>query len=207
MEPFFSITATDPEGKYQQILQLILRIMEETLAGTRVGDVFATDESDIFTISLSATGGLEKSSAQVQIKLKTGTILSTDAGGLDIDESGLFTEIDNRIDATAGFESATELTIATGEVTVSGSQKHRHHKIIIENTGVDTTDALTKINGGSVGDMMLIRPNSDSETVVVTTGTDILCPPTFTMESISDNMLLYCYATDVWHEITRKSNA
>ena len=100
MEPFFSITATDPEGRYQQILLMIMQLMTETLAGTRIGDVFATDENDIFTISLSSTGGLQKTSSEVEIKLKTGTILSTDSGGLDVDETSLYSEIDARIAAT-----------------------------------------------------------------------------------------------------------
>lgn len=205
MEPLFSLTATDPEGKYKELLLMMMQLLQETLAGYKIGDVFAGDESDVFTISLSATGGLQKTSSAVEIKLKAGTILSTDAGGLDVDLTSLYSEIDDRIDAKAGFEAPTELTLDTnGEITVPGIDKMRYHTV--DTFGDAGSDALVKINGGSVGDLLLIEPANDARTVIVTAGTDIYSAPNFSMNGQQDKMLLVCWATDEWHELTRKSS-
>lgn len=57
--------------------------------------------------------------------------------------------------------AATELTISSGDITATQS----FHKVDTESD--DSTDDLIGINGGSAGDLLIIRPENDARTVVV----------------------------------------
>lgn len=62
---------------------------------------------------------------------------------------------------TINFADATELTIATGEITITQS----YHKIDTEADAA--TDDLTTINGGTAGDRIYICAANDARTVVL----------------------------------------
>jgi len=104
------------------------------------------------------------------------------------------------------FYGPTELTLNSfGEVTVTGSTFFRYHKI-------DTLDGadegtLLKINGGNIGEVLIIQPEDDARTIVVESSADIVNGNNrdFNMNNALDKMLLICTASGVWEEITRIS--
>ncbi len=63
-----------------------------------------------------------------------------------------------------GFDSAIELTIASGEITTTGS----HHSVDTESDTAN--DDLDTINGLNGGDMLLLLPASDARTVRLRNG-------------------------------------
>ncbi len=72
-----------------QCLSLFRELYEERVGGADVGDVFAVN-GDVLELQLSPTGGLQKSSNTVRIKLD-GTSLSLSANGLRIALAGIVT--------------------------------------------------------------------------------------------------------------------
>ena len=81
------------------------------------------------------------------------------------------TDLESRVLATADFPNPinyvapTELTIAAGQITVTKT----YHTV--DTQGDDPTDDLTLINGGTEGDILVLRPANGARTVVVKHGT------------------------------------
>jgi hypothetical protein len=75
--------------------------------------------------------------------------------------------------AVIALETATELTIASGAVTVTQG----HHTVDTESDAA--SDDLDTVSGGSVGDVLFVRPASGARTVVLKHATGagkIVCP-------------------------------
>ncbi len=70
-----------------QMQRLIQELYEERLAGHLIGDVFETGNDDVFTLRLSANGGLQKSEGQLEIK-------ASPTGGLQINANGIGIKLD-----------------------------------------------------------------------------------------------------------------
>jgi len=121
------------------------------------------------------------------------------AGGLNVDADGLFISVGSN-----GFPAASDLTIAAGEITVTGSQKWRFHNIDTE--GGIASDNLDKINGGNEGEVILIQAKNSARTVVMKDGVDLKLQADFSLNNIEDKIILVCAAVDRWHEITRANN-
>jgi hypothetical protein len=101
-------------------------------------------------------------------------------------------------------DKAGELTIAAGVVTITGS----YHQIDTEADAA--TDILDTINGGSDGDILILRAADQTRTVVVKDGTgNINCAGDFSLDNSADRMLLQ-YDTSLaggkWVEISRSDN-
>jgi hypothetical protein len=111
-------------------------------------------------------------------------------------DAGLQGNIDN-----VGFPAATELTIASGVVTVEYAAKFRFHKIDTE--GDAATDNLNTINGGAEGELILIQAENAARIVTLMDGTNLKMKDNFALESTEDKILFICISTGVWHEITR----
>jgi hypothetical protein len=110
----FPITAQNASELIQQTTLLMEELFQERVGGANLGDVFTIGDDDILTLTLSSTGGLEKSSSAVQIKAHaTGgmeiganglaiTVYST--GGLETDANGLAI----KVKATGGAQTDSD---------------------------------------------------------------------------------------------------
>lgn len=94
------------------------------------------------------------------------------------------------------------LTIASNNITVTKA----YHSIQIEDSGVSTEDNLDVINGGSTGDILIIRANSGAETVIVRETDNInLSSSTFEMDNADDAIMLIFFGGE-WNEVSRSDN-
>ena len=97
---------------------------------------------------------------------------------------------------------ATELTIASGTVTATQS----YHDIDTESGAA--SDDLDTINGGTAGQMLVLRAESDDRTVVVKHGTGnmhLSVASDLNLDSIYDTITLL-YDGSNWIEISRSNN-
>lgn len=98
------------------------------------------------------------------------------------------------------FGTETELTIASGEVTVTGS-RHR-----IDTEADAATDDLVTISGGTDGMIVTLRAENDARDVVVKNGANIRLngAADFTLDRVYDRLtLMYDSALSAWVEIGR----
>lgn len=80
-----------------------------------------------------------------------------------------------------------ELTISSGEITVTQSYAR------IDTEADASTDDLVTINGGKIGQLLIIRPRNSSRTVVVKDGTGNLdINGDFSMNHARDCIVLLC---------------
>jgi hypothetical protein len=96
----------------------------------------------------------------------------------------------------------SELTIATGAITVTGS----YHDVDTE--ADDATDDLATINGGTDGMRLVLRANNSGRTVVVKDGTgNIQCAGDMSLDNIQDTIeLIYDGVQTAWLEVSRSDN-
>jgi hypothetical protein len=83
-------------------------------------------------------------------------------------------------------EAAVELTISSGEVTKTRS----HHTI--DTQGDTPSDDLDTVNGGTEGDIILVRPADDSRTVVIKHATGNIWNPALE-DIVLDDAGDYCF--------------
>ena len=129
----------------------------------------------------------------------------SDGGGvaLDTDADGNLTA--NNDLAITGFVNlgpGTTLTISAGAITVTGS----HHKIDTE--GAAATDDLDTINGGSDGDLLVLRAYNSAHTVVVKHGTGNIYldgSTDFSLDHYFDTITLHKRSGD-WMMISKSNN-
>jgi len=94
---------------------MVSELYQERIGGASVGDVFTIGDDDILSLALSSTGGLEKASNEVAVKVNSTGGLETASGGTAIkikSAGGLETDADGLqlTDATKHID----LPIATG---------------------------------------------------------------------------------------------
>jgi hypothetical protein len=96
----------------------------------------------------------------------------------------------------------SELTIATGAITVTGS----YHDVDTQSD--DATDDLDTINGGTDGMRLVLRANNSGRTVVVKDGTgNIQCVGDMSLDNIQDTIeLIYDGVQTAWLEIGRSDS-
>jgi len=102
----------------------------------------------------------------------------------------------------AGVLPGDALTIASDTITVTGS----FHTVDTEG-GADA-DNLATINGGSFGDLLILKPANDARTVVVKDGTGNLhlARSDFNMDGLWDTITLFCWSDGYWYELSRSDN-
>ena len=102
-------------------------------------------------------------------------------------------------------KEGSELTIASGIITVVGSR----HRVDTENN--EATDDLDRIDGGTDGMLLMLRPANSDRTVVVKHGTWNIAlngRVDFTMDSQYDLIfLMFSWQFSVWQELSRLSFA
>lgn len=96
----------------------------------------------------------------------------------------------------------SELTIATGAITVTGS----YHDVDTEADAA--SDDLDTINGGTDGMRLVMRANNSTRTVVVKDGTgNIQCAGDMSLDNNQDTIeLVYDGTLTAWLEISRSDN-
>ncbi len=90
------------------------------------------------------------------------------------------------------------LTIAGGVVTVTSS------RCVIETEGAAASDDLDTINGGNIGDIVMVRAANDARTVVVKHGTGNIQLSAATNKSLTnswDILVLVFQADNNWHQV------
>jgi len=96
--------------------------------------------------------------------------------------------------------AGSELTISGGVVTATNS----HHAIDTESD--DSTDNLDTINGGSTGDVLVVRPINSARTIIAKDGVgNLRLAGDFTMDISSDMLFLLKLGAN-WVEISRSDN-
>jgi hypothetical protein len=127
-------------------------------------------------------------------------------GGADFEKNGaiatdggLTVEGDTRLNGKIIVAADTELTIASGAVTVT----QVYHTIRGEGSA---NDELATINGGEVGQLLLIRTATSAHTITVKAGTgNITMGGDFFMNNTADTLLLINTGTN-WLEVSRSNN-
>ena len=101
------------------------------------------------------------------------------------------------------FSADTELTISSGAVTAT----RNYHTLDTE--GGAGTDDLDTINGGSDGQLLILRDDADGRDVTAKDGTgNLALEGDFTFTNSLDTLtLLYCAGKSKWLEISRSNNA
>jgi len=105
---------------------------------------------------------------------------------------------------TEGFPAPTELTIASGVVTVTETQKFCFHSVDTE--GDAATDDLDTISGGNPGEIVILQAEDGARDVVCKDGVNLKLAGDFTMDHTEDKIQLICISAGVWHELTRSGN-
>ena len=204
-DPPFTITGKDPEARLSQVTLMFMHLFQDYLAGLKIGDVFSGDVNDILTLDLSSTGGLAKVS-------NTLSTLLNDAGGIEKDADGLAIKLASgsglslsssglTITSGGGFGAPTEKTLDTnGEITVSGTVSHRFHTI---DTFADAaTDSLIKINGGNVGEMLMLEVENNARNVLCVYNEFLLIGYNIQLTTTDHKLLLVCRSANYWHRLS-----
>lgn len=107
------------------------------------------------------------------------------------------------VPAFINLRPAQEVTISAGVITVTQT----HTKI--ETEGAAATDDLDTINGGTDGDIIILRATNAAHTVVVKDGTgNIFTAGDFSLTAQSDTIMLLCAgAGGNWFELSRSDNS
>ncbi len=99
----------------------------------------------------------------------------------------------------------SELTIASGEVTVTGSIRMRYHTIDTE--GDAGSDFLDTVNGGNMGDILILEAEDSARTVVCRPGGSLRIRANFALDHVANKLFLWCQSTGVWDQWGRATNA
>ncbi len=92
------------------------------------------------------------------------------------------------------------LTIDTGAITITGSN-HR-----VDTESAVALDQLTQINGGSEGDLLILRTVNNARAVACVEGGNLIQNTgTFTISNVNDR-IVYQYDGTNWVELSRSDN-
>ena len=199
----------------------------KSLAGTATADLRVTTEAlgnDSATVQMNAIadtttsyvkliagqgvadGTVEIGNAVLQVGYFTGAptgwtgSLGDGSIWYDTDDDILYARIGGASVPQNG--TGSELTIATGAITVTSS----YHRIDTE--GDAATDDLATINGGTMGQYLTLRADNGARDVVVKDGTgNLQLEGDFTMNNVQDTItLIYDSNLTAWLEVARSNN-
>jgi len=161
--------------------------------GARTDDASATNQ----IVLGRATTGVEDHSVTLGNSSVTAVYMAEDSGAtvhcLSVALAG----------GILTFSSDSELTISSGAVTAT---KNYH---TLDTEGGAGTDDLDTINGGSDGQLLILRDDSNNRDVTAKDGTgNLALAGDFTFTNSLDTLtLLYCAGKSEWLEISRSNNA
>ncbi|MFP6583152.1 MAG: hypothetical protein VCD00_11445 [Candidatus Hydrogenedentota bacterium] len=132
-------------------------------------------------------------------------------GGVDIDQTGhIAANSDLTIDGSITFNGflnmgmEADLEIATGVITVTQTR----HTVDVEG-GVDSSDDLDTINGGTDGDLVLLRAKNGGRTIIITENGNIAVNGTTRTLDYRDDRILLTYSSFAlkWIEVAFANNS
>jgi hypothetical protein len=149
------------------------------------------DTADISAYGLTLLD--DANSGEAQTTLGLGTIATQDADAVAITGGSVSARL------AAGADS--ELTIAAGSITVTGS----YHSVDTE--ADDATDDLTAIAGGVPGQILILQAASSARTVVVKDAGTLLIAGDCTLDNAEDTITLIANTdATAWRELCRSNN-
>jgi hypothetical protein len=173
----------------------------ETIQAVDISGVVIKDKDGVRQIEFKDGGGVDSSESAC---ISTSITLSEDDDDLLASQKAIKTYINNQI--TASFNPFTNLgsgsliEISGGGITITSS----NHRIDTQNQ--DPTDSLNNINGGTAGDLLVIRSVDNGRTVNVTeTGNIELLGASFALDN-NDKTLTLLFRGTTWVETSRSNN-
>jgi hypothetical protein len=83
----YPLNARNPKDMLHQMQQLMDDLYQERLAGAQPGDVLAIDnETDILTLNVSSSGGLQKTGGELAVKPKSTGPITLTTDGVDVSQ-------------------------------------------------------------------------------------------------------------------------
>ena len=174
--------------------------VDVTNAGTGEGLLVSQD-------GVGVAVGIDQDADAIALRLDVST---GSAPVIDITNAGTGNDIDGHASTwfatkagvvaarTLRMQDTSQLTIAGGVVTAVRSV----HTIAGEGAAADDLDT---INGGSSGDILILRAASDTVTITVTEAGNLALSGSFTMNNETDTITLVFQGT-VWYELARSDN-
>lgn len=99
--------------------------------------------------------------------------------------------------------TGSEKTISGGVISTGGKQIEYHD---VDTEGDAASDDLDTINGGAIGDLLVIKPANSSRTVVAKDASgNLQLAGDFSMDNGLDTMVLLCVGSN-WVELSRSDN-
>jgi hypothetical protein len=144
-----------------------------------------------------------------ELKSDTNTIVQYDASATSlILATGSTTALTIGADQSTTFAGppvlgSSELTISSGAVTVTKG----FHTITSEG-GSGVADALTAINGGVAGSLLILGSSDTTSDITVTDGATIRLAGSadFVLSNTDDRIVLHCISANNWAELSRSDN-
>jgi hypothetical protein len=96
----------------------------------------------------------------------------------------------------------TTFTIASGAISVDLPNQMNYRLV---DTGGGNAD-LDTINGGTPGQILILKAASSDRTVTLKVGTSLKLAGDFALDNIEDSIGLIAYSDSVWHELFRSNN-
>ena len=135
----------------------------------------------------------DANSGEARATLGLGTIATQDADAVAITGGS--------VSALHALGADTELTIAAGSITVTGS----YHSVDTE--ADDATDDLTAIAGGVPGQILVLQAASSARSVVVKDAGTLLLAGDCTLDNVEDTITLIANTdATAWRELCRSNN-
>lgn len=147
----YPITADSIEELKSQLYEMLRQLFEDKIGGLDLGDVFL-NSGDIMSLRLSSTGGLEKSSNNLQINTKSDGGLTTSSAGISIvckTSGGLATDSSGIYLSAAGGANFSTIACPAGTNPIAdivGDTLTLANGAGISITGSETTDTVSIAN-------------------------------------------------------------
>jgi carbonic anhydrase/acetyltransferase-like protein (isoleucine patch superfamily) len=159
----------------------------EVFLAERLGDITITPSLDFVVAGTTDTDSLYVSG-------NANVVGTLDVGG-NATFSGNVT-----VEGKTSTGDNSELTIASNTITVTGG----FHKVDTE--GDAATDDLDTVNGGIIGQVLVLRSDDNTRDTTLTDGTgNLRLNGNFTLSNVTDTITLI-YTGSVWLEVSRSDN-
>jgi hypothetical protein len=111
----------------------------------------------------------------------------------------------NAVALISDLSVGSELTIATGAITVSRTDPVLYHKV--ETQGAVSSDDMDTINGGYAGQVLVLQATNSARTVVAKDGTgNLVLNADRSLDNTEDKLMLINLNGTDWHELSFSNN-
>jgi len=180
------------------------RLVDKEFGISRAGDITLLDTKKLSTgLANDDYFTIEAVDNDTSTSVEVAKVLGASEPEFGISRAGDITMLaDKKLVAN----ESSELTISSGEITVTGFNN------VVDTEGDAATDDLDKINGGVDGMIIVLRAAHSDRTVVVKNMSvpdgNIMCGEDFGLETKYDTIILQYYADEsIWLRLARADNA